>query len=267
MFVMAGSASTHATSPGSSAAARASTSLNGATLVVSVGSTGGPIRPSRGTTRQWRVQRHQRLVDGAVVAPVEHEDLLAVGRLPGEAEREPVRVGRARCDLPEGSPNRCASSSATASESSVGSMNVMPCFARSAITATAAGGECPVIAPVSPRQKSTYSWPSTSTTRAPDASAANTGNCPGQHAIQFIGTLPSSDPAARVASCCEPGWARANRSASSARSAASRSRSIARCTGADRRGAREVCAHGRGLWRSELMGGARKPTIPIISTN
>ena len=82
MLVIAGSASTHATSPGSSAAASASMSLNATDL-----------RRQRRIDRRahapfpWlhvpvRVERHERLVDRAVVAPVEDEDLLA-DRSPG----------------------------------------------------------------------------------------------------------------------------------------------------------------------------------------
>jgi hypothetical protein len=48
MFVMAGSASTHATSPGASARSRAATSFHSITLVVTVGSTGGPALPGLG---------------------------------------------------------------------------------------------------------------------------------------------------------------------------------------------------------------------------
>ena len=72
-----------------------------------------------------------------------------------------------------------------------------------------------------------YSCPSTSTTCAPDASAANTGNRPGQHAIQFIGTPPSSDPGARVASARGRGMrVREPLLLGGRRSAASRLRSI-----------------------------------------
>ncbi|CAB4908175.1 unannotated protein [freshwater metagenome] len=39
--------------------------------------------------------------------------------------------------------------------SSVGSIDVKPCFICSVIAATVALGECPVIEPVSPKQKST----------------------------------------------------------------------------------------------------------------
>ena len=47
------------------------------------------------------LEHPERLVDGAVVAPVEDEDLLPPGRVPREPQYEPVRVGRAHRDLPE----------------------------------------------------------------------------------------------------------------------------------------------------------------------
>ena len=47
MFVIAGSASTHATSPGASARSSAATSLNSTAFVVSDGSTAGPTLPAR----------------------------------------------------------------------------------------------------------------------------------------------------------------------------------------------------------------------------
>ena len=50
-------------------------------------------------------------------------------------------------------------------------MSVMPRAAFSVTARIAGVGECPVMAPVSPRQRSTYSWPSTSVNRAPAASA------------------------------------------------------------------------------------------------
>ena len=50
-------------------------------------------------------------------------------------------------------------------ESSVGSIVVMPRPAWAAMAAAGPFGECPVMAPVSPRQKSTYSCPSTQVNR------------------------------------------------------------------------------------------------------
>jgi hypothetical protein len=52
-------------------------------------------------------------------------------------------------------------------------------------------GECPAIAPVSPRQKSISSWPSMSVSRAPRAVAWYTGKPPAHIRIQVIGTPPS----------------------------------------------------------------------------
>ncbi len=68
-----------------------------------------------------------------------------------------------------GTPKRRASSWPTQAASSVGSIVVMP--ARSRIARIVGSGEWPAIAPVSPRQKSAYSLPSTSSTLAPWASA------------------------------------------------------------------------------------------------
>ena len=48
MLVRAGSARTQATSPGSSACSSASRSFHSTTLVVTVGSTGGPALPGLG---------------------------------------------------------------------------------------------------------------------------------------------------------------------------------------------------------------------------
>jgi hypothetical protein len=52
-------------------------------------------------------------------------------------------------------------------------------------------GECPAIAPMSPRQKSISSWPSMSRSRALRAVAWYTGNPPAHIRIQVIGTPPS----------------------------------------------------------------------------
>ena len=92
----------------------------------------------------------------------------------------------------DGSPKRRCISCPTHSASSLGSISVIPRGACAAIARSVGSGAWPVIAPVSPRQKSTYSWPSTSVKRAPSASAANTGKPPGQRVIQCIGTPPSS---------------------------------------------------------------------------
>ena len=100
MFVSAGSASTHATSPCASSRSSASTSLNSTTRVVSSSGTGGPRFPSRATTCAV-AQRRERLVDRAVVAPVEDQHLRPSGDEPGEPHREAVRVGRGQRELPQ----------------------------------------------------------------------------------------------------------------------------------------------------------------------
>src|SRR6266550_7719156 len=83
------------------------------------------------------------------------------------------------------------------------------------------------MAPVSPRQRSTYSWPSTSTTRAPFASWTKTGNPPAQRAIQLIGTPNRSEERERSLSSRERGWLSRKASISCSSRADSRSRSIA----------------------------------------
>ena len=72
-----------------------------------------------------------------------------------------------------------------------------PAAACSAIARSVGSGAWPDIAPVSPRQKSTYSRPSTSTKRAPCASRTKTGKPPGHFGIQCIGT-PANEVLARA---------------------------------------------------------------------
>jgi hypothetical protein len=76
--------------------------------------------------------------------------------------------------LHAGTPKRLLSWSPTTAASSVGSIVVAPPSSPSRrVTASTTGvGEWPAIAPVSPRQKSTYWWPSMSVSRAPRAPAA-----------------------------------------------------------------------------------------------
>src|SRR5271169_2739738 len=90
-------------------------------------------------------------------------------------------------------------------ESSPGSISVIPRRACSSTALTVANGECPVIAPVSPRQKSMYRCPSTSKKCAPCASRTNGGNAPAHFTIQFIGTPASSDFRARSNSALDLG--------------------------------------------------------------
>ena len=128
------------------------------------------------------------------------------------------------CQL--GSPNRRVSSSPTHNASSDGSMVVMPVRARSEMASAICGSPWPVIAPVSPRHRSTYSMPSTSVSRAPVAWSKNNGNAPGHRVIQDIGTPPSRDCLALFASVAERGCFLMNRLSSVARRAANRARSI-----------------------------------------
>jgi hypothetical protein len=95
MFVMAGSASTQATSPG--ARARSSACRDRGIH--------GWAHVSR-TSRDAPVvaQRCERLVHGAVVAPVEDEDLGSSRDRPRETKREAVGVGRCERHLPIGQP-------------------------------------------------------------------------------------------------------------------------------------------------------------------
>ena len=51
-----------------------------------------------------RVERRERLVDGAVVAPVEHEDLRPPGDRAGDPDREAVGVGGGQRELPRRQP-------------------------------------------------------------------------------------------------------------------------------------------------------------------
>src|SRR5579863_3702307 len=126
-----------------------------------------------------------------------------------------------------GRPKRFFKSSPTNSASSVGSISVIPlrtCFATASATTS---GECPVIAPVSPRQRSTYSRPSAQVKCAPFACVTKTGKSPAHFFIQFIGTPPSSDFSARRYSSADRGCSATNRFASRSWSALSLSLLIA----------------------------------------
>ena len=129
----------------------------------------------------------------------------------------------ANCQI--GRPKRALNSSAQAIASSVGSISVVPLRTWSQTASAVAAGAWPVMAPVSPRHRSTYSIPSTSVKRAPEASATKTGNAPAHSTIQCIGTPASSERPARAWSACERGCSATKRSSSRARSRASRSRS------------------------------------------
>ena len=220
MFVSAGSASTQATSPCASSRSSASTSFHSTTRVVSAS---GDRRPDVALARDDAavLERRERLVDRAVVAPVEDEDLRPPGELAREPDREAVRVGRGQRELParRGRSGVSAPRRPRARPRSAASC-VIPRAACSATARTVGSGEWPVIAAVSPRQKSTYSCPSTSRKRAPCASAAKTGKPPGQRIIHGIGTPERSERRAlRRASSRERGCSRSKRSSSRSRRA------------------------------------------------
>src|SRR6266511_4087572 len=85
MLVSAGSISTQATSPAASSAASESRSLNSATRVV----------------RSVLAKGHERLVDGAMVAVVEDQDLRPAGDQPGESQRPAVGVAGGEGEAPQ----------------------------------------------------------------------------------------------------------------------------------------------------------------------
>ena len=92
-----------------------------------------------------------------------------------------------------GRPKRSVRSSLTANASSVGNIAVSPELSCFLIASTVAAGECPVIEPVSPKQKSIYELPSTSLKCAPLALLTKSGYAPGHLVIQDIGTPPGID--------------------------------------------------------------------------
>ena len=169
MFVIAGSASTTAMSPVASARSSASTSLNSIATVVSPTWTGAPTLPSRVSVTPPPLDG-ERLVDRAVVAVAVDEHLRPPGELAGEPQRRAVGVGGAEREQPArqaeaprqllADPDRVLGRQHHRDAAAApGGPSPRPSSA----------GECPAIAPVSPSAKSTYSWPSTSTIRAPSA--------------------------------------------------------------------------------------------------
>ena len=101
ILVRAGSARTQATSPG----ARAASSAGDVVELHHPGGEGGVhLRPQVGIPPAGGaglVGGHEGLVDAAVIAPVEDQDLGAAGEMPGDAEREAVCVGGRERELPE----------------------------------------------------------------------------------------------------------------------------------------------------------------------
>ena len=136
MLVSAGSASTHATSPcGELALER----LDVVELDDARGLGGRHRRADVALALDdvaAGVERRERLVDRAVVAPVEDEHLRPPGDRAGDPDREAVGVGGGQRELPRRAARSAApSSSPTHSASSLGSISVMPRGACSAIGA------------------------------------------------------------------------------------------------------------------------------------
>ena len=140
------------------------------------------------------VERHEGLVHRAVVAPVEDQHPRPARDLAERPQHPAVGVGGGERELPVGAaPKRRASSRAHPGRVLGGKHHGdAGLLARTA--PMVGSGEWPAIAPVSPRQKSAYSWPSTSTTRAPsrlgevDREAAPPHRHPGhRHAGQEAG--------------------------------------------------------------------------------
>ena len=190
MFVSAGSASTQRDVAVGERRARAPRGRSTRRPASSRSSgTGGPRLPSARTTLS-AVERRERLVDRAVVAPVEDEDLRPAGDVPREPDREAVRVGRGERELPARQRRSAGSAPPpTQSASSLGSISRDP--ARRLL-----GDRAHASAPASGRSSRRCRRGRSRRTRgrrrrvkrAPRASAAKTGKPPGQRTIQCIGT-------------------------------------------------------------------------------
>ena len=140
---------------------------------------------------------NKSFVDTAVIAPVKHQNLWAAGDLPCEPNREAVGVGRRERELPKRQTEAPLQFFADPDRIFAGQHRGNPARELCWTAETVAAGEWPVIAPVSPRQRSTYRWPSTSKISAPRASRTKGGKAPAHLTIQFMGTPPSSDFRAR----------------------------------------------------------------------
>ena len=104
MLVSAGSVRIAATSPCASCSSTPARSLNSATRVVSDSGTGAPTSPARATASPSGPGHGERLVDRAVVAVGEGQDLRPPGGQPGEPDRPAVRVGRGQRERPQRQP-------------------------------------------------------------------------------------------------------------------------------------------------------------------
>ena len=114
-----------------------------------------------------------------------------------------------------GRPNRAASSSATQSESSVGSRNWLPAAMRSATARTTGSGAYPQNMLISAMLKSEYSLPSTSVKRAPSPRATNSGPCAYELANHDMGTPLGMAPRARSSRARDRGRSATKRASSS----------------------------------------------------
>ena len=101
MFVSAGSVSTHATCRSSSSRRTASRSLNSHTRVVTRRVDRRPDVAVAAARARAGVERHERLVDRAVIAVAEDEHVRAGGHRAAEAQRPAVRVGRGQREAPQ----------------------------------------------------------------------------------------------------------------------------------------------------------------------
>ena len=228
MFVIAGSASTHATSPGSSACAERVRIVERDHLRGERGIDRWTDALLAGHDATGGVEGHQGLVDRPVVAPVEHEDLLPVGGLARESQGEPVRIRCARRDLPQREPE--PTGELLADDGRVLRRQHEGDAARGLLRDrgdASRRGSGPSSRRCRPGRSRCTRGHRRPRRARPRPAAANMGKPPGQQAIQFIGTPPRSVCAARSASSRDLGCGSTNRSSSARTSVASRFRSIA----------------------------------------
>ena len=226
MLVSAGSASTAATSPGASAASSASTSLKGTIRVVVAGSAPGRWHPLAGRCDlpSRRSPRFRRPFRGSTSRGRRSPRRWVSWRDSRSANRLASVALDANCHA--ASPKRRDSSAPTHAASTVGSIAVIPRCAWATMASVTAGTACPPIAPVSPRQRSTYPWPSMSTNRPPSRVGHEQWERP-RPAPHPRHRHPRQQVLARRRGCFpERGWVVTKRSCSASSSRASRARSI-----------------------------------------
>ncbi len=105
---------------------------------------------------------HNENAPADLIRRLPSEHLGAARDVPGDANHKAVGVRGGHRDLPELEAEAALELRADEASFRGGSIVVKPFCSCSVIACTPAVGECPVIAPVSPRQKSTYLCPSTS---------------------------------------------------------------------------------------------------------